>query len=430
MKIKVRKAIFVEYEYETRELPWRSLLASKLRDYFNPIFIGYREELMNYALTLRLQGIYFAKDLPPERLPKARVLKDLGIRFVLLDEEAFSVFQLPEKIYYYRYTKPVLEFVDAICVGSFVEHEILVHNLRGSRNCPKILRGLSPRYHLNTLTPNYKNPICIRKKVLFPMSMPVFHAAGPVERRKQIERMLASLRNFVPNREFQSTQRIFLHRYTRMRRLNLLLLIYLNRASAELGLDVMVRTHPTEKLPEFDKWAKKKFPLLSFSRPLQPIGKEIVKHDLVVHTNCTSGLESHNFFGIKTICLNQVVTNLRSSEKSFFGVYGHNVLNMDELVEALQSSSGVVGNLTKRSFFYDNFSIQDMVNFLSTISKDDKTNEERESKKVSIIPELLKNIQIVWLRIKSLVFAEQTLLRKDSRFEQVAVGVYRLRARN
>jgi hypothetical protein len=215
-----------------------------------------------------------------------------------------------------------------------------------------------------------------------------------------------------------------------MRRLNLLLLIYLNRASAELGLDVMVRTHPTEKLPEFDKWAKKKFPLLSFSRPLQPIGKEIVKHDLVVHTNCTSGLESHNFFGIKTICLNQVVTNLRSSEKSFFGVYGHNVLNMDELVEALQSSSGVVGNLTKRSFFYDNFSIQDMVNFLSTISKDDKTNEERESKKVSIIPELLKNIQIVWLRIKSLVFAEQTLLRKDSRFEQVAVGVYRLRARN
>jgi hypothetical protein len=423
----MKNAVFVEYEYEERELPWRSELAISLRRYFDGVFIGYRDELMNYALTLRLPGVYFAKDLPPERLQKASRLKQLNIRFALLDEEAFSVFQLPEKLYYYRYAPSVLQFLDAICVGSHVELSIVAHNLGGLQEYPKILKGLSPRYHAEKFLAHPRiSTVHSRKKLLFPMSMPVFHSAGRIERGKQIERMLISLRRIVPNEKLKEVEGQFLYRYTRMRRLNIRLLIYLNKVSVELGLDVVVRVHPTERFNDFYEWASRNFPLLQFNRPSTPIGSEIVEHDIVVHTNCTSGLESYNFYGRKTVCLNQIVSELPSTGSSFYGVYGLNVTSMTELVEAIRSSRRLVSGQKQLSVFFDRCSTQQIAEFLYSIATNLPDREEFNFKSSALFTRFTWKIFAMCSKIRKFFTEARTALQLDPRFEQVASGVYKL----
>jgi surface carbohydrate biosynthesis protein len=300
--------VYIEVENFQRDLKWRLNFASVLVQKDYTVLIGRVDQTEKFANRAKFRGLYLLKDGAHTRLDFIKKLSKKN-KIVVLDEESFSCCLMPEKHLYFRVSEEVLNAVDFFLCSFYEEYMFLVRN--NINNKDKIILTGNPRFKYSNISKNNK----IIRKILVPFSYYFSPLVGEVQRHKQIETMKRCLPSWAHER--------FLRTYDQLAAANARLLQEtVMLASRFPEHQFVLRPHPS-CAHDFSKYVTSN---VSLSKKLT-IDEDIIDADLVLHTNCTSGVDALSN-GVRAVNL---FTNMYTFSNDFPNMKGLMGPTLDEL---------------------------------------------------------------------------------------------------
>lgn len=265
--------VYIEVENFQRDLRWRLDLAKLLVQDHHTVVIGRVDQTEKFAKRTKFTGLYFLKDCAYTRLELIKKLSQKN-KVIVLDEESFSCSIMPEKHLHFRVSDLVLAEVDYFFCSFREEYTFLVKN-RADYKSKLMLTG-NPRFKFVRLP---QTTMAIRK-ILVPFSYYFKPLVGEQQRRNQIEIMKCRL----PLNLRQQYERT----YDQLAEGNARLLAEtLKYAQKYPTYQFILRPHPS-CVHDFKQYERSN---VTVSNKLT-IDDDIKDVDLVLHTNCTSGVDS------------------------------------------------------------------------------------------------------------------------------------------
>ena len=406
MKGYYRMRFFIEFESYNRDFYWRSVLASKLSKLGHEVILGHVSNLSNYVISMKLQGVFFAKDCVPNRRVIFKELKDNKVVNIVLDEEGFVSSLQPEKFKYFRFNNDCTPYIDLVFVNSKYEKQLLLEIYPHLIN--KLVLCLSPRHTMFQNNNAYcKEAENIKRKfgnfIFIPLSMSNKHIVGSNKRKNQLKMMA----DYMKSSGGKVDLKLFIDFYNKMLKNNLdLVKLIIKVAKIRKDLNFVVRPHPSESLSKF-KESFLDLPSNVFIEIDFIVQPYIDESTAVVHSNCTSGIDS---FFLKKTTFNY--TSNLSPSKKISKIYGKEFSSIKDLEVELLKEDWESPSFDKLSsqLYRKESELRFVISLLNTISLENVSTWVFDKTIYKVFYYCLSNLKKVfrqddilfnWFRIKS-----------------------------
>ncbi len=279
--------VVIPLEVKVRDFSSRLLLSLQLcREGFN-IIIG-SQDIIHSQIQNLPKSIYFDKSLSKNKLKFFKKIKNLGFRIVSQDEEGLCSLFNYERYITQRVCNETLELAE--CVFTWGKSEAKLIKDKYPKNADKIIVTGNPRIDLlqDPLIKSYEK-LSFRYKenvgpyFLFPSSFTVNHAMGRENINDHLVKM-GRVQNKNDLEKYHIKQKFFEKTYKEYADLVRLVAIKFKDTK------IIVRPHPSEDHAEWNKLAKGYSNIKIINDG--DIASWIIGAELVVHSSCTTGMES------------------------------------------------------------------------------------------------------------------------------------------
>lgn len=265
--------VYIEVENFQRDLKWRLKLAELLVGQKLTVLIGRVDQTERFFKRIGTTGLYLLKDGALTRLNFIRKLSQNN-KVIVLDEESFSCVVMPAKHLHFRASEEILESIDFFLCSFLEEYQFIAKNRQKFLN--KILLTGNPRFKYSAST-RLVAPI---RKVLIPFSYYFQPLVGAKQRRNQIDTMKKS----IPINDHDQYEKA----YKQLARANKQLLEQVIEYAKKFPeIQFILRPHPSCN-HNFNQYVTDN---ILVSQNLV-IDDDINDADLVIHTNCTTGVDA------------------------------------------------------------------------------------------------------------------------------------------
>ena len=287
MDISSDKYVVMPLEVKVRDFNSRLVLSLELCKVGFNVIIGSQDIIQSQIHNLP-EAIYFDKSLSRNKLNFFRKIKDLGFIIVSQDEEGLCSLFNYERYITQRVCNETLDLADYIFTWGSSEAELIKNKY--PKNSKKVVVTGNPRIDL-LRTPLIKshNPLAEKYRqdygpyFLFPSSFTVNHAMGSENVNEHLIRM-GRVQNKYDLEKYHTKQKFFEKTYSEY------VSLVKKVANEFKDINIIVRPHPSEDHFHWNEIAKYQSNIKIISKG--DVASWIIGSDLVIHSSCTTGMES------------------------------------------------------------------------------------------------------------------------------------------
>ena len=284
--------VYIEVENFGREMEARMLLAMEIAGENNQVFISDRMQILNNAAyNLISKGIIFLKDLNSSSeiyilLKKAR---GNGFTIIATDEEAGIQFDDYENFIKVRSIKN-LDNIDFLIAWGLIDKKVIKKNFPTTKT--RILALGSPRIdlcHENFL--KIKNFFCLKKIIDEKYILISSNISYPISIRPMINSIFNRVKEDDIDKDFR--EKYLYYKYGNHTLLCYHFIELIRKIAIHFkDLTFVIRPHPNETRETWVKLLIEKFQNIKIIKS-GSISDYIFNSELLIHSGCTSGIESY-----------------------------------------------------------------------------------------------------------------------------------------
>ena len=283
--------IYFEVENFNREIESRILLAMEAVKNGNKVYISDRVQILENAFNKKLEpGIIFLKDVNSEKYvqDKLKKIKENGFIIIAIDEEAGIQFNKYEDFIKARSLRK-FDNIDIFLCWGLRDKNILKKKF--VNNNTKFLALGSPRIDLcKTFLLEKKKFFSLKKKINEKYVLISSNINFPIGIRKLPEFVLSRISENKEDAEWK--EKYIYYKWRNHTELCYYLVKLIRKLAEEFPQRIfVVRPHPNEKISSWEKILVSKYKNLKIIKS-GSIADYIYNSDILLHSGCTSGIES------------------------------------------------------------------------------------------------------------------------------------------